>query len=103
MLVRVLIFGLIYGALLLVVDTPYAPDPSVKGWAGVVFGYWLVHALFEVHQRARTVSALVRGLSTTDERVRWRGSRVRLWLALFFLGHAANAHGQSVSYERGGE
>lgn len=98
MLVRVLIFGLIYGALLLVVDTPYAPEPSITGWAGVVFGYWLVHTLFEAHQRARTVSALVRGLTAGDER--WRDSRVRLWLALFFLGRAENTHGQSVSYER---
>lgn len=63
----------------------------------VLVGALLIDALLWSVQRGQLVSAVVRSVcGTTHDGYRWRGSRIRLWVALFVLGACGNAHGQRV-------
>lgn len=93
-------------ALLLAVISAALPSafrPSLSGWIGAMIGFWISGLFIDAYRRAQIVTSIVRAWDAAEGRARWQGSRTRLWLALFILGHAANAHGQSVSFERGEE
>ena len=93
---RVILFGLVFAGLswLAFVLVPYAPEPSLSGWATTVFGFWAADVIWRCWRALKTRYSTARGVAGAfiegPERFRWQGTYTRLWLSLFVLGRATD-------------